>query len=81
MRDNLLAPTFQRPPRRSAMPIVIDDGITQYSIKPRYGALLIAHLCASFQSPYKRRLQNIFRSGPGFHPRLQKSQKLPVTIH
>jgi hypothetical protein len=81
MRGNLLAPTFQCPPRGSAMPVMIDDSVAEHPIKPRNRALFIAYFGAPFQSPHKRRLQNVLRGRPGFHPRLQKSQKLTVTVH
>jgi len=63
------------------VPIVIDDGITEYPVEPRNGAFLVAHFSPSFQAPYKRRLQYVLCGRPGFDAGLQKVQKLPVTIY
>jgi len=62
------------------MTVVIDHSVAKHPVKPSNGAFLIAHFGATLQALHKCRLQDIFRSGPGFDASLKECQELPVMV-
>jgi hypothetical protein len=64
----------------SALPIIIDDGVSQNAIEPGDGGLFVANRRAFLKTLDEGRLQNVFRSFPGTDTVLNEFQELETAF-
>jgi len=81
MRHKLLAPALVGSLGRSAVAVVIDDGVAEHPVKPGNDALFVAHVGPPLQGAHEGRLQDVFGDNSRFDTGLEEGQELPVAIH
>jgi len=76
VRLKLADQSLRRSIRDSALPIVIDDGVSQNAIEPGNGGPFVANRRASLNTLYEGRLQNVLRGFQGTDTVLNEFQEL-----
>jgi len=81
MRFDFRGKRFERTLRSSAPPSMINDGIPQDAVKPRYGRFVLPQSVEAFEPSGKSILQDVFRKGSIANPTFEETQELSMIFN